>query len=88
MSLDFEVGGAGPGVLAEEVTPSDAADLTVLARGLYIGGAGDVAVHMRGEEGGPTVITYTNLLAGVIYPIAAQRVMATGTTATAIVAMA
>ncbi len=88
MSLDFEVGGAGPGVLAEAVTPSDDNDLTVLARGVYIGGAGDLAVHMRGELGGPTVITYVGLLAGQVYPIAAQRVMATGTTATNIVALA
>lgn len=88
MTLDFKVGGDGPGVIAEEVTPNDSADLTVLARGIYIGGAGNLAVHMRGEEGGPTVITFIGLVAGTVYPIAAQRVMSTGTTATNIVALA
>lgn len=88
MSLDFKVGGDGPAVVAEEVTPNDDNDLTVLARALYIGGAGDVTVYMRGEVGGPTSITFSGLLPGVVYPIAAQRVRATGTTATNIVALA
>jgi len=86
MSIDFAVAGDGPAVTGEEVTPNDGADLTILARALYIGGAGDVAVRLRGNTG--VTITLVGLLAGVIYPIAAQRVMSTATTATNIVALA
>ncbi len=86
MSIDFKVAGDGPAVTGEEVTPSDGADLAILARGLYIGVAGDVAVRLRGNTG--VTITFIGLLQGVIYPIAAQRVMSTGTTASSIVALA
>lgn len=86
MSIDFKVAGDGPAVTAEEVTPNDSTDLTILARGLYIGVAGNVAVKLRGNTG--TTITFIGLLQGVIYPIAAQRVMSTDTTATNIIALA
>jgi fructose-1,6-bisphosphatase len=64
------------------VTPSDS---TVLAttRGLYMGGAGNVTVDFA--DGTSAVLTA--VIVGTIYPISIIRVKATGTTATAIVAI-
>lgn len=73
-----------PAWTAAAVTPNDAADLArVATRGLYIGGDGDVSVVMAG--GG--TITFAGLLGGSILPVRVDRVRATGTTATGIVAL-
>lgn len=65
------------------VTPSDT---TLLAptRGLYIGGAGNVTVDFAD---GTTGILFTAPPVGTLLPISVIRVKATGTTATAIVAL-
>jgi len=66
------------------VTPSDANDLgNGPANALYVAGAGNIAVNLAG--GGTA--TLTGLAAGQILEIAASRVLATGTTATGIVAL-
>lgn len=52
-------------------------------RALYVGGAGDVAVTMKG--GGD--ITFTGILAGSILPIGASVIKNSGTTATGMVAL-
>lgn len=67
---------------AAAVTKSDS---TVIAQtdGLYIGGAGDVAVTMKG--GGS--VTFIGVTAGQILPIMVTQVLSTGTTATNIVAL-
>lgn len=65
---------------ATAITPHDDNDLTIVTRGLYVGGAGDVAVILHGGE----AVTFTSLAAGVIHPLRVTRVKATGTTATAI----
>lgn len=65
------------------VTPHNTDDLEFLARGLYVGGAGNL-VAVR-EDG--TAVTFTGVPAGTILPIVAKRVNATNTTATAIVAL-
>jgi len=72
-----------PAERAIAVTPSDSADLGIDARGLYVGGDGNVAVTMRG--GGDVLLA--GVLAGTILPVAVKRVLATGTTATSIVAL-
>ena len=65
------------------LTPSDTVDLTNLTKALYVGGAGNlVAVSISGE-----VVTFTAVPAGTVLPIRVKRVNATGTTATAIVAL-
>lgn len=64
------------------VTPSDSASLTTVPKGLYIGGAGNIA--LRGEDG--TDVTFA-VLAGAFLPLCPVRVLATGTTATGIVAL-
>lgn len=71
-----------PAVQAVAVTPSDATDLTGV-RGLYVGGAGDLAVRLVGAP--TTTVTISTVAAGTLLPIRVTRVMA-ATTATAITA--
>lgn len=67
-----------------DVAPSDSADLSLgFCRGIIVGVAG--AVSVLGTSG--TVINFPLLVAGVIHPICATRIRATGTTATGIVAV-
>lgn len=73
-----------PAKNAAAVTPNDSTDLTNAARGLYIGGAGNVVVDMVGTG---STITFTGVVAGTILPIRVSRVRSTSTTATDIVAL-
>lgn len=67
----------------ESVTPSDSTNLTEVARALYVGGAGNVALVT--PEG--TTATFSNVNAGTILPVRVVRVNSTSTTATSIVAL-
>lgn len=69
-----------PARKAVAITPADGSDLTEYTRGIYVGVSGDVKVDLV-EEG---TVTFVGLAAGVIHPIAAKRVYATGTSATII----
>jgi len=71
-----------PAIRAAAVTPSDSTDLGDV-RGLYIGGAGDVAIRAKGND---AAVTHVGVTAGSYMPIRAQYVYSTGTTATNIVA--
>jgi hypothetical protein len=66
---------------ADPITPHDDNDLANVTRGLYVGVAGDVAVHMADGD----AVTFTALSAGVFHPIRVKRVLATGTAATNVV---
>lgn len=72
---------SAPALGAVEVTPSDATDLSPTARALYVGGAGTLEVIMQSGD----TVTFTN--AEGVLPIRVKRVLATGTTATGIVAL-
>lgn len=63
------------------ITKSDSAFLSTPVRGIYVGTSGDVCVMALSGE----VVTFKNLAAGMIHPIAAQKIFSTGTTATDIV---
>lgn len=64
------------------VTPDDANDLAVSSRCINVATAGDVQVTtINGETG------VIHIAAGVVFPIRASRIWATGTTATGIVVM-
>lgn len=79
-------GPVGSASAAAAVVPSDANDVTLngyYSRGLYVGGAGDVAVTMADGS----VVTFAAVPAGTLLPVQASRVMATNTTATSIVAL-
>lgn len=73
---------AGPCPNAVAVTPSDTAYLPAVTRKVYVGTGGALAVVMRG--GG--VVTWANVPSGTQLDIQIKRVMATGTTASSIVA--
>ena len=72
-----------PAGRAVAVTPSDSADLATSCRALYIGGSGNVALITVGQD----TVTFTNLPSGALLPVRTSRVLATGTTATSIVAV-
>lgn len=65
------------------ITPNDGADLARVPRAIFVGGAGAVAlVTKRG-----TTLTFSGLTAGTILPVRANRVLATGTTATLLIGL-
>jgi len=65
------------------ITPHDTNEITHMARGIYVGGAGDVKVTTRGG----TTATFVGVPAGTILPVRAKIVFAIGTSATDLVAM-
>ena len=76
----------GSATKALAVTKSDTTK--VGCRALWIGGAGDLAVQMAGDElnGDTTTKTFVGIPAGTLLPLAVIRVMA-ATTCTNIVAL-
>lgn len=73
----------GPAVHFAAVTPNDAADLPGgLTRSLYVGGAGVIVVA---DQFGNTVRLASG--AGQYHPLRVSRVLASGTTATEVVAL-
>lgn len=68
---------------ADVIVPNDAADLNAVTRAIYVGSAGDLQVQMASGQ----TVTFENVLAGVVYPIRAARVLATGTTAAGLIAL-
>jgi hypothetical protein len=73
----------GPARNAVAVTPNDGTDLTNVSRGIIAGSTGNISVNMSGS-GSAVVIA---VVAGQLYPIAVSRILATGTSATGIVAI-
>lgn len=75
-----------PYTKGDAVTPSDTVDVAGvgLIRAVYVGGAGTLAVRFSRA---PTTTVTLTVAAGAILPIRPKRVMATGTTATGVVAL-
>ena len=53
---------------------------------IYVGGAGDITVILSGIEGVANKVTFASAPVGAILPVAVDYVLATGTTATGLVA--
>ena len=70
---------------AVEVTPSDTAILPC-TRALYVGTSGNISVLMGDGQNSSAVVFY-NVNAGMILPIQVERVYATATTASNIIAL-
>jgi hypothetical protein len=84
---DYAIRSGGTGLQSAfnfaAVTPSDSVDLAYITRAIYVGGAGDVSVL---NASGATVV-FTAVPAGTVLPISTARIRASGTGATAIVAL-
>lgn len=65
------------------VTPHDTNNLATFTRGLWVGGAGTLRVTLVGGS----QLDFAGVPAGILLPLRVQRVHATGTTATGIVAL-
>lgn len=65
------------------IQPQDGVDLSVVTRALYVGTSGDVAVRMLDGA----VVTLANVPGGSMLPLRVDRVLATGTTAGAILGL-
>ena len=78
------IGLESPATQAFSVVPSDVTDLEQVTRALYVGGAGDLSVVMKG--GGS--VLFKNVSAGTILALRTTHVEATATTATDIVGLA
>ena len=68
---------------AVAIQPQNDADLAVVTRALYVGTPGDVTVRML--DGG--VVTLANVPGGSMLPLRVDRVLATGTSAGAILGL-
>ena len=77
---DYATGLSSPVQGGFDITPADGADLAEVTRALMVSGAGDLAVILKNGD----AITLPGLTPGVIYPIRAAQVAASGTTATGI----
>lgn len=65
------------------ITPSDADDLPEVTRAIYVGQAGALAVSLvSGAE-----VTLLGVAAGTVLPLRLRKVLATGTTASALVGL-
>lgn len=75
-----------PGKNLLAVTPSDSANITNYpnVRGLWVGGAGNVAILAADDS---AAVTLVGVQAGTLIPIRVKRVNSTNTTATSIVAI-
>lgn len=63
-----------------DITPSNGTDLAQVTRAVMVAGPGDLTVTLKNGD----TITLPGLTPGVIYPVRAARVFATGTTATGV----
>lgn len=74
---NFQEGLTSPASGGAVIAPNDLAELSFTTRAIYVGSGGDITLRLsRGD-----VVTLTNVQSGVIYPLRADQVLATGTTA-------
>ncbi len=75
----MRLGADAPWAGCFSITPADGADLDELARGIYAGEAGDIAMILA--DGSACVMAFA---AGEIKPVIVKRVLETGTDVTTI----
>jgi hypothetical protein len=78
------IGSSEPSSDPFAVALSDTVDLTRVAKALYVGGAGNIALI---AEDSNTTVTFTNVPSGYILPVRVRRILVTNTTATNILGL-
>jgi hypothetical protein len=78
-----ETGLTAPARAAVAITPSDSVALANTTRAIYVGVAGNLRVRLASDD----IVTFSGVLAGVVYPFRVEQVMATGTTAGGLVGL-
>lgn len=73
-----------PATRAVAITPHDSNALTDIPKAIYVGGGGDITMRGTGDVADSV---WTGVPAGTILPFRARFVRATGTTATALLAL-
>lgn len=66
---------------ASAVTPHDSNALANVSKGLYVGGAGNIACRLVDDSAD---VTFVGIAAGTVLPIRVSHVRSTSTTATSI----
>lgn len=59
------------------ITPNDTTNLVKETRAIYVGGAGNLKV----ETVAGSILVFTSVSAGTVYPLRIRKVFSTGTTA-------
>ncbi len=80
---DHAVSLTAPATRAEAIIPNDGADLAHVTRAIFVGQTGNLRLRTAGGE----IVTFANVQGGVIYPVRADRILATGTTASDILGL-
>lgn len=80
-------GVSDPGERVAAVVPSNTADLTETPKALYVGTGGDIAMIGDNEVAGTAATVWRNVPSGAVVPFRPRRIMATGTTASDILAI-
>lgn len=71
-----------PGTKLFAITKHDTNELAYVTRGIWVGGAGNIAILAVDDS---DAVTLVGVAAGTLIPIRAKKVMSTNTTATSIV---
>lgn len=80
---DHQTGLTSPAWAAAAIVPSDSVALTQTTRAIYVGQAGNLRLRMASAD----VVTLTAVPAGSLLPLRVAQVLATGTTAGALVGL-
>jgi hypothetical protein len=83
-SYSNNVSPTDPCVELAAITTSDTVDLPKIARTIYVGAGGNIALIAAGDSSAVTLVAVPG---GTILPIRVKRVLVTGTTAASLVAM-
>lgn len=82
-NINGSAAGSDPAYNAVAITANNSVDIAAPIRAIYVGGAGAVVITTVAG----TDVTFSGLPAGMILPVRAVRVKATGTTATGLVGL-
>ena len=72
-----------PASAADAITPNDTSALPHVTRAIYVGVGGELTVEMLSGD----IVVFSNVQAGVLFPLRVTKVLATGTSAAALLGL-